>query len=84
MASNGLVANPQKMVFMLLGKKHKERTQVKVGNIQIMQAAMAKLLRMENGEKQKWKPHVEKLVKTLDKRLFSLTSNSRESIGSRT
>jgi hypothetical protein len=64
MATNGLVANPQKTVFMLVGREREERTQVKVGNIQITQSATAKLLRVEIDEKQKFKLQDEKLVKT--------------------
>ena len=71
MASNGLVANPQKTTFMLLGKEKGEK-QVKVGDVMIAQSETAKLLGMVIDEKQKWKPHVETLVKTLDKRLFTL------------
>jgi hypothetical protein len=57
---------------MLLGREHGEGKQVKVGDAQITQSRTAKLLGTEIDEKQKWKPQIEKLVKTLDKRLFTL------------
>jgi hypothetical protein len=47
MASNGLVANPQKTVFMLLGGCNEEDLQVKVGNIQIPRSTTARLLGMD-------------------------------------
>jgi hypothetical protein len=57
---------------MLQGREYGENVHVKVGKVQISQLVTAKLLGMEIDEDQKWKPHVEKLVKTIDKRLFSL------------
>jgi hypothetical protein len=72
MASNGLVANPEKTVFMLLGANQGVEARVKVGRAQILQSETAKLLGMEIDSDQKWKPQVEKLIKALDKRLFTL------------
>jgi hypothetical protein len=57
---------------MLLGGKVGEREPVKVGKTQIYQAETAKLLGMEIDKDHKWKPQVEKLVKTLDRRFFPL------------
>jgi hypothetical protein len=53
-------------------REHGENVDVNVGKGQIAQSVTAKLLGMEIDDNQKWKPHVEKLVKTLVKRLFSL------------
>ena len=72
MASNGLVANPQKTVFMMLGNRSGKECTIKVGNAHITQATTAKLLGMEINEDQKWTTHVQKLIKALDKRLFYL------------
>ena len=72
MASNGLVANPQKTVFMLLGNKQGEAVSVKVGDTEIQQSTTARLLGVEIDEEQKWKPQVDKLITALDRRLFYL------------
>ena len=70
MASNGLVANPQKTVFIFLGNKQEEPVSVKIGGTQIQQSTTAKLLGIEIDEEQKWKPQVNKLITALDRRLF--------------
>ena len=72
MASNGLVANPGKTVFMVIGQKQEEKLTVKVGDTMIPQTSSSRLLGMDVDDDLKWKTHVHKLVVTLDRRLFQL------------
>jgi hypothetical protein len=56
MASNGLVANPSKTVFLMLNSKQKEKDlpkKIKVGDHEIMESKSAKLLGvvMDNDQK---------------------------------
>ncbi len=56
MASNGLVANPSKTVFMMPNSKQKENDspkKIKVGDHEIMESKSAKLLgvAMDNDQK---------------------------------
>jgi hypothetical protein len=46
MASNGLVANPSKTVFVIMGDKTIEETKLKVGENEIVQSRKSKLLDM--------------------------------------
>ena len=75
MASNGLVANPKKTVFMLLNHKNQTNTpvEIKIGNVTIQQEHQAKLLGMSINDKQKWSEQIRDpggLIPTLNKRLF--------------
>ena len=76
MASNGLVANPTKTVFMLFSSKQKvesELKQIKVGVHTITESSNAKLLGMTIDNDQKWKSHifgVKGLISSLNQRLF--------------
>ncbi len=54
MASNGLVANPSKTVFMMLYSKQKI---IKMGDHEIVQSKSAKLLGVVMDNDQKWKSH---------------------------
>ena len=72
MASNGLVANPDKTVFMMFGNKNNEELAVKVGDSVISQSCSAKLLGIEIDDDYKWKTQEKKLIGQLDKRLFYL------------
>jgi hypothetical protein len=75
MASNGLVANPKKTVFMLLNHKNQSNTpiSIKIGEVTIQQEHQAKLLGMSINDKQKWSVQIRDpggLIPTLNKRLF--------------
>ena len=72
MASNGLVANPQKTVFMILNNKSGERQTIEVGNDKIEESEHTKLLGMEIQENQKWSVHFKKLKNALNHRLFQI------------
>ena len=54
MASNGLMANKKKTVFMLINNKEQsaEKIKIKVGDTEIEQESTTKLLGMTNGTKQ--------------------------------
>jgi hypothetical protein len=71
MALNGLVANPSKTVFMMIGEKEDANLKVKVGDTTITRSKTAKLLEMDIDD-MKWKIHLQKLVVTLDRRLFQV------------
>ena len=77
MASNGLVANPSKTVFMILGdrsahgQKHMNET-VKVGNEDIKASKKTKLLGIDIDNNQKWNTHIHRVVGALDRRLFQI------------
>jgi hypothetical protein len=76
MASNGLVANPSKTVFMMLNSKQKENElpkKIKVGDHEIMESKSAKLLGVVMDNDQKWKSHFcgkGGLLSSLNQRLF--------------
>ena len=76
MASNGLVANPSKTVFMMLNSKTKENElarKIKVGNHEIPESKSAKLLGVVIDNDQKWKSHFcgkGGLLSSLNQRLF--------------
>ena len=72
MASNGLVANPTKTVFMMIGEKEDANMKVKVGDALITRSRSAKLLGMDIDDDMKWKTHMQKLVVNLDRRLFQV------------
>ncbi len=72
MASNGLVANPSKTVFMMIGEKEDANLKVKVGDTTITRSKTAKLLGIDIDDDMKWKTHLQKLVVTLDRRLFQV------------
>ncbi len=60
MASNGLVANPSKTVFIMLNSKQKENDlpkKIKVGDHEIMESKSAKLLGVVMDNDQIWKSH---------------------------
>ena len=75
MASNGLVANPTKTVFMILNSKNQSKVPriVKIGSSEVTESANSKLLGIVVGSDQKWKEHVYGkggVVSTLNQRLF--------------
>ena len=75
MASNGLVANPSKTVFMMLNQKRKANESpmtIKVGETLITQEESTKLLGIQIEESQKWNLHLTQLTKTLNSRLFQI------------
>jgi hypothetical protein len=77
MASNGLVANPNKTVFMLMNCRlvDDKPIDVKVGNVMITQVHHAKLLGMSINDKQKWSVQIREaggLIPSLNKRLFQI------------
>ena len=77
MASNGLVANPSKTVFLLLGNKTDEEQDVMVGGKNIPQSKTTKLLGMHLDRDQKWNTHFTKLVGALGQRLFQVRRVAR-------
>ena len=77
MASNGLVANCKKTVFMLLNFKNEvnETIKIRVGKNEIAQEKSTKLLGMTIEDNQNWKEHFSGkngLISTLNKRLFAI------------
>ena len=75
MASNGLVANPSKTVFMLLNyrrEESEEKKKIKVGEAMIEQEDHTKLLGMEIQETQKWNLHFKNLKSALNFRLYQI------------
>ena len=79
MASNGLVANASKTVFMLLNHKDKSEEKIpisiKVGNNDVVQERNTKLLGMKIDDNLSWKEHFSGkngLISALNKRLFTL------------
>ena len=77
MASNGLVANPSKTVFMVLGdrsangNKH-ENEVMKVGKEEVKASKTANILGVYIDRNQKWSTHLHKLITALDRRLFQI------------
>ena len=79
MASNGLVANQAKTVFMILNEKRSSKTinprQIKVGDMWINQSVSSKLLGMEISDNQDWQDHfhgAKGLLSSLNQRLFAI------------
>ena len=77
MASTGLVANPKKTVFMILGLSKEEKKlplKVKVGDSYIEKSANTKLLGVTINEKLNWEDHYigkKGLISSLNQRLFA-------------
>jgi hypothetical protein len=82
MASNGLVANPSKTVFMMLNSNQKENElpkKIKVGDHEIMESKSAKPLGVVMDNDQKWKSHFcgkGGLLSSLNQRLFMVKKMS--------
>ena len=75
MASNGLVANPTKTVFLMLNSKRsdtEEKLVINVDDERITQSDHTKLLGMEIQEDQKWDTHYTNLRNALNFRLFQI------------
>ena len=75
MASNGLVANPSKTVFMILNQKRKMDDpilNIKVGDTMISQEEKTKLLGIIIEENQQWTAHFKQLNNALNSRLFQI------------
>ena len=78
MASNGLVANTNKTVFMLLNHRSKDESEpvsVIVGENEVTQEHSTKLLGMQISDKLTWKEHFHGkngLISSLNKRLFAI------------
>ena len=75
MASNGLVANPNKTTIMFLNLKQdvNERIKINVGKSKIQQAKHAKLLGIYIDDDQTWKTQIEGkgvILSSLNCRLF--------------
>ena len=72
-ASNGLVANKSKTVFLVLNDKNKDSNvldQVRVGDALIERSSSAKLLGMVIEESQEWNEHFRTLQTALNQRLY--------------
>ena len=78
MASNELVANPAKTVFMMLNSKNKDSNitrKIKVGDHYVVESISSKLLGITIDNDQKWKSHVygkNGLISSLNQRLFMI------------
>ena len=82
MASNGLAANQNKTVFMLLNmKKHAAKNQeeeqeeelsIKVGNSLVKRSCSTNLLGVTIEENQGWKEHFNNTINALNKRTFAI------------
>ena len=82
MASNGLAANQNKTVFMLLNmKKHAAKNQeeeqeeelsIKVGNRLVKRSCSTNLLGVTIEENQGWKEHFNNTINALNKRTFAI------------
>ena len=77
MASNGLMANHKKTVFMLINHKDQntEKIKIRVGNNEIKQESSTKLLGMNIQDDLGWKEHFtgkNGLFSCLNKRLFAI------------
>ena len=70
MASNGLVANPTKTIFMVLNHRgdEEEKIKIKVGECTIENEPTAKLLGVMVDEDQKWNSQCQGMVKALNQR----------------
>ena len=84
MASNGLVANPKKTVYMLLGRKKQERETshtIRVGDSLITNSHHSKLLGVTIDDEQNWKEQFcgkGGLISTLNSRLFTIRRISKQ------
>ena len=58
MASNGLVANPQKTTLLIMNNKEEGEVQVTVGNATVSQQKSSKLLGVQIDEDMNWNEHV--------------------------
>ena len=77
MASNGLVANPSKTVFMILGDRSAngemhENESIRVGKEDVKATQTANVLGIFIDKNQKWTTHLHKLVTALDRRLYQI------------
>jgi hypothetical protein len=76
MASNGLVVNPSKTVFMMVHNEQKDNNlpkKIKVGDHEILESKSAELLGVVMDNDQKWKIHFcgkGGLLSSLNQRLF--------------
>ena len=75
MASNGLVANPNKTAFMILNHKQEsasEQINILVGSAKIEAEQSAKLLGVTLDCNQKWKSQIQGVISSLNSRMFLL------------
>ena len=75
MASNGLIANPSKTVFMILNNRSSQEEiglEIKVGREIIKESDHTKLLGVGIQYTQKWDIHVKNLTNSLNDRLFQI------------
>ena len=74
MASNGLVANASKTVFMVLntGSNNKEKNSIIVGECEVPQSSETKLLGMQVQDSMKWDKNTTEMVSALNSRLFQI------------
>ncbi len=75
MASSGLVANPNKRMFVLLNQKDSnvKPVKIKIGNVTIEQEYQAKILGMTINDKQQWSHQLSEsggFIPTPNKRLY--------------
>ena len=83
MASNGLVANAKKTVFMVLNMTKSEcesglAKEIKVGNETVPRSVNTKLLGIIIDDKQKWKEQISDLTNQLNKRTFAIRRISNQ------
>ena len=77
MASNGLVRNESKTVFMSLNMNSQEKLKeewkkIRIGNDSVERSETTKLLGMSIDEDQKWSTHFSGLISALNKRTFTI------------
>ena len=85
MASNGLVANAKKTVFMILNLNKTEcenenelAKEIMVGEEIVQRSCETKLLRVIIDDKQKWKEQLTELTNALNKRTFAIRRISNQ------
>ena len=83
MASNGLVANAKKTVFMILNLTKAEceselAKEIKVGEAKVPRSTDTKLLGITIDEKQKWKEQLNDLSNALNKRTYAIRRISNQ------
>ena len=83
MASNGLVANETKTVFMILNmnsqeKLKKEFEHIQIGKDLVKRSDSTKLLGIKLDDNQKWSTHIDGLIGDLNKRTFTIRRISNQ------
>ena len=81
MASNGLIANETKTEFLLLNEKQKDTQQLKslmVGEVSVQRTNETRLLGVVIDEAQDWSDQLNKLISSLNQRLFFIRRIARQ------